>query len=334
MSAEDYEAIDISVLTVTGWFDTAQPGALYYWLGSEAHAPAARDTRHLVIGPWNHAQTYVGGATALGDWVFSEDSIIDLQKLRLAFFDRYLKGEGGTAELPDRCRLYVTGSNAWHTFETYPPQGVEYRALYLHSGGAANTYEGDGRLDWRAPEDEPPDRYTYDPEVPVIDFGALPEDRRPFQKRTDVLVYTSDVLEEPLTVIGPVGLKLYAASDCLDTDFFAYFLDVFPDGRAVLVTHRNGVLRARYRKGMDRQVFLAPNQPELFEIRLNHAGHTFLPGHRVRIEISSSWFPVQYPNPNTGNPIATDTESRVAHQTVFHDRRQPSHVLLPVVKLV
>jgi putative CocE/NonD family hydrolase len=172
----------------------------------------------------------------------------------LAFFDRYLKGEGTGETLPDRCQVYVTGINEWRTFRHYPPKEGEFRSLYLHGDGAANTLEGDGRLSWAPPEEETPDRFIYDPDAPVADL-SVPGDRRAVQKRTDVLVYTSDLLEEPLTVIGPVVINLYAASDCVDTDFVAYLLDVFPDGRVVPPTFGiPGVVRARYRKGVDRLV--------------------------------------------------------------------------------
>jgi putative CocE/NonD family hydrolase len=332
MRAEDYAKIDIPVFTVTGWYDGDQPGSLYHWRGIEASLPGSRDQRHLLIGPWNHTQTFVGGELSYGEWEFSENADVDLKKLRLAFFDRYLRGEDTGEQLPDRCKLYVTGSNQWQVFQNYPPDEVEYRPLYLSSDGAANTLDGDGHLSWAQPAYEAPDRYTYDPDIPVISSDLFPQDRRPIQKRTDVLVYTTDALEEPLTVIGPVVVNLYAASDCVDTDFVAHLLDVFPDGRAVPPALTvPSVLRARYRKGMDRTVPLTPNQPEAFTIRLPNVGHTFLPGHRVRIEISSSMYPAIHPNPNTGNAIATDTESRIAHQTVYHDGEHPSHVLLPVL---
>jgi predicted acyl esterase len=130
----------------------------------------------------------------------------------------------------------------------------------------------------------------------------------------------------------PAVVELYAASDSLDTDFTAKILDVFPGGRAVkLGTLPVGAIRARYRNGFGSPELLTPGKAEQYRIQLFDLAHTFLPGHRVRIEISSSAFPFVAPNQNTGNPIPTDTEWRVANQTVYHDREHPSHVALPIM---
>jgi uncharacterized protein len=133
-----------------------------------------------------------------------------------------------------------------------------------------------------------------------------------------------------LTVIGPVEVLIHAASSAADTDFTVKLLDVQPDGRAVSLTHLGGVLRARYRKGYERTELLEPGKPDVFRIRLSHVGHTFQPGHRIRLEISSSCVPLVDPNPNTGRDIAAETRCRTAQQTVFHDAERPSHRLLPV----
>jgi hypothetical protein len=152
------------------------------------------------------------------------------------------------------------------------------------------------------------------------------------QSREDVLVYTTGILEEAVEIVGRVFVELHAASDALDTDFMAKIQDVYPDGSAIaLGPVAAGVRRARYRNGYEKTELLTPNNPELFEIELFDIGHAFLPGHRIRIEISSSAFPLVNPNQNTGNPVATDTEWQVANQTIFHDRRRPSHVLLPIL---
>ena len=145
---------------------------------------------------------------------------------------------------------------------------------------------------------------------------------------------TSKVLEKPLDVVGRVFVNLYAATDGRDTDFTAKILDVTPDGKSLkLAPTAVGVLRGRYRHGYtaDKVQLLTPNKPELFRIEIFDIGHTFLPGHRIRIEISSSAFPNVDPNTNTGNVVATDTEWRVARQTIFHDRERPSHVELPIL---
>ncbi len=331
---EVFRQIDIPVLHVTGWWDTDQPMAMFMWRGMATHS-AAKEKQFLLAGPWTHRQTFLGGVTKLGEMEFSGDSVVDNKAVHLTFFDHYLKGKG-THDFP-RARVYVTGDNRWRDFAQFPPADVEYRKLYLHSGGRANSYIGDGSLSWAVPPaGEPQDRFTFDPENPVpsaLNGEEMPLDHRPIERRDDVLVYTTELLREPVEVIGRSYVELYAASDARDTDFTAKILDVFPDGRAVrLASLPLGVIRARYRNGLHEPQLLTPGKPERFRIDLFDFAHTFLPGHRVRIEVSSSGYPFIAPNQNTGNPVATDTEWKVAQQTIYHDAEHPSHLALPVME--
>jgi putative CocE/NonD family hydrolase len=285
-----------------------------------------------VIGPWTHGIEYQANRTTLGGLEFSNESKVDIDALRLSFLDYCLKGTSKTIDLP-RARAYVMGSNTWRELDAYPPKAMERRSLYLTSGGRANTLSGDGRLAWTAPSDGPPDRFSYDPRRPVLTRGFdAAMDQTANQRRDDVLVYTSDLLSEPVEIIGPVEVLLHAATDARDTDFTAKLTDVYPDGRALLLGPQlAGVIRARYRKGFDREELVTPGAVEAYTIKIGHVGHTFLAGHRMRIEISSSAAPFVNPNQNTGNPIATDTEWKVANQTIYHDRARPSRVVLPVM---
>jgi putative CocE/NonD family hydrolase len=284
-----------------------------------------------MIGPWTHIQTFAGGSTRAGDVALSPQAIVDMKSVHLAFFDWCLKGTSPRFDAP-RARIYVTGANAWRSDDAYPPASVVARKLYLTSGGRANSLLGDGRLTWDPPAASPPDRYTYDPKHPVP--GAteeVPRDRRPIQRRDDVLVYTSDSLAEPLEIIGNVVVELVAASDALDTDFTAILSDVTPDGRSLQLGPRIAIRRARYRNGFAREELLTPGKPETYRIELYDIAHRFQAGHRIRLEVSSSAAPTYNPNQNTGNPVATDTLWRVARQTLYHDRARPSSIILPVV---
>ena len=330
LGPEDFSRIDIPVMTVTGWFDGDQPGALHYWYGLEQHAPR-KEQHSLIIGPWTHAQTYLGGARKVNEYELAQESILDIQNLRLAFYDWCLKGN--PAPGGPRVRVYVTGANRWIETDRYPLPEVETRSLYLHSGGSANTASGNGGLSWTMPNQEPADTFTYDPANPVPSRG-ITLDHRPIETRSDVLVYTSEALTDPVEIVGRVFARVFAASDAVDTDFTAKLLDVHPDGRAVILGPSEiGVRRARYRNGYHKTEPLTPGKPEEFTIELFDIGHRFLPGHRIRVEVSSSASPYIAPNSNTGLPVATDTTWRVARQTVFHDRRRPSRVLLPVVPI-
>lgn len=329
-----FRKINIPVLHVTGWFDADQPTAMHMWRGMAQHS-AVQDEQYLLSGPWTHSQTFLGGQTSLGEMQFSGDSVIDNKSLHRRFFDYCLKETESKFDFP-RARIYVTGENQWHDFDQYPPATVQGRKLYLMSGGRANSYRGDGQLSWNLPgEDQSHDQFTFDPHRPVpsaLNGEDIPYDHRPIERRDDVLVYTSAVLDEPLEVIGRSTLELYAASDALDTDFTAKILDVYPDGRAIkLGPLPVGVIRARYRRALDRPELLKPGKVESYRINLFDIAHSFLPGHRVRIEISSSAYPFIAPNQNTGNPVATDTDWKVANQTIYHEHDYPSHVMLPVL---
>jgi putative CocE/NonD family hydrolase len=327
---EDFATIEIPTLTVTGWFDADQPGSLHYWRGLMARAPD-RNRHFLMIGPWDHVQTFQGGATQIGEMTFSPESVIDTKKLHLDFFDWCLKKTSPSFEAP-RARIYLTGADTWRTFDAYPPPEATPTRLFLTSGGRANGLSGDGRLSWQPVDDSPPDRFRYDPKNPVPgSMNELAIDRRPRQDRPDVLVYTGEVLTEPVEIVGTVTVDLQAATDARDTDFVAVLTDVYPDGRAVQLGARVGIRRARYRNGYEREELLTPGRVERYTIELNDIAHQFKAGHRIRLEITSSSAPYYNPNQNTGNPVATDTEWKVANQTIHHERARPSAVTLPVL---
>ena len=161
---------------------------------------------------------------------------------------------------------------------------------------------------------------------------AGPVDQRSLEQRQDVLVYTSDFLKESITVAGPVRVKLYAATDGTDTDWMIKLLDVQPDGYAMPVAE--GILRARFREGLDKIKLLTANQVYEYDIELTSTANVFKPGHRIRIDVTSSNFPQFDRNPNTGAPLGSGTETRIAQQTVYHGSNRLSHIVLPIVPKV
>ena len=329
---EDFRGLDLPVLHVTGWFDGDQPGAMFYWDGMMAHSPAA-DRQYMLAGPWGHAETFIGGTLTLGDMEFEPHALVDNEAEHLAFFDHYLKGTADSYDQP-RARIYVVGAEEWREFDQYPPADIQATSLYLSSGGNANSIVGDGALSWSPPaDDSPPDEFTFDPRRPVpASAGAtfLGEDRTPLHRRDDVLVYTSEEIAEAVEIVGRVVIEFHAATDARDTDFVASIMDVHPDGRAVNLGPNIGVVRARYRNGFDREELLTPGEVARYEIDLGHIAHSFEPGHKIRIDLTSSAYPAIAPNQNTGNPVATDTEWNTANQIIFHSREYPSRIILPV----
>jgi len=335
LTAKDYAQIKLPALHVTGWFDITLGGTMIYWQGMKQHSPA-KDQQYLLIGPWDHDQTMMGGADSYGEMTFTEDSIVDLAVLHRKFFDHYLKEPAAPFDFP-HARIYMTGANQWRDFEAYPPQEMVEKRLYLHSDGRANSRHGDGRLSWTKPDDQPEDGFIFDPKNPVPSaFGDMlkpkqPVDQRTVEERGDILVYTSEILKEPLEIIGEVLVELFAATDGRDTDFTVKLLDVHPDGKAVLMgSPKAGLIRARFRNGIEKQMLLTPGKVEKYTISLLHMGHVFLPGHSLRVEVSSSSYPFMLPNQNTGNPIETDTAWRTAQQNIYHSAQYPSAVILPI----
>jgi putative CocE/NonD family hydrolase len=228
-------------------------------------------------------------------------------------------------------KLFVMGRNEWVGENEYPIARTQYKNMYLHAGG---------KLDWAEPAAAAPAAsYRYDPQNPVPSLGgnnccgtptpAGPKDQRPFDSRGDILRYTSEHLREPLEIAGPVKVVLHAASDGPDTDFVAKLIDVYPDGRALNMAE--GIVRARYRAGADKPQLLQPGKRYEFTIDLVGTAVEFQPGHRIRIDITSSHFPQFDRNPNTGEPFGTSTKTRIATQTIEHAKATPSYVVLPVI---
>ena len=220
------------------------------------------------------------------------------------------------------------------------PARARETPFYLTAKTAANTLRGGGGLSKNKPNKEEPDLFTFDPRRPAPTQGGAvccnpkvfawgPMDQRPVENRQDVLVYTSGELKKQVEVTGPVRVALYAATSAPDTDFTAKLVDVFPDGSALNLT--DGILRLRYRRGLDKAELAHPGEIYPLTIDAGVTSNVFLPGHKIRVEISSSNFPRFDRNQNTGRAIADETALKTAQQSVYHGRTYPSHVLLPVI---
>ncbi len=243
-------------------------------------------------------------------------------------------------------KLFVMGENAWRYEQEWPLARTRFAPYYVHSQGSANSLDGTGVLTPDLPGSERPDTYDYDPDNPVPTLGGNnstwtwmkfaaepiypgPIDQRPLERRDDVLVYTSRRLDADLEVTGPLEMVLYASSWARDTDFTAKLVDVHPDGRAIHLSE--GILRARHRKSLERVELLEPGEVDEFRIQMAPTSNLFRAGHQLRVEISSSNFPRFDRNLNTGEDMFRSTRAQIAHQTVLHDHRYPSHLLVPVI---
>ena len=328
--------VTVPAINFEGWYDLFVNGAIENFVGMRKNGGSqlARDGQRLVIGPWVH----LGWQQKVGDIDFGPEAVSPMPELMKRWYDYWLKGVKNGVDTEPRVRVFVMGANKWRTSNDWPIEGTEYRKYYLHSKGAANTASGDGTLDTKKPDAEgPADQYKYDPKDPVPSIGGRfqqvvppgPRDQRPLLTRSDVLVYTTPPLENDVEVTGPIAVTLYAASSATDTDFTAKLDDVHPDGTSMLISY--GIQRARYRESQARQSLIKPGQTYKYTIQVWPTSNLFKAGHRMRVEISSSNFPMFDRNPNTGHPFGQDSELKIADQTIFHDKDRPSMITLPIV---
>jgi hypothetical protein len=342
---ERVQDIDVPVCQQAGWYDPYVAAMFRLWNGvkDHGHSDRARKNQKIYVVPWTH---HIPEGSRLGDLDFGPHAYVDLNVEDLRWFDYWLKGmDTGIMDEPP-VKVFVMGRNEWRFEYEWPLARTAFTPYYLHSQGRANSINGNGTLTPDPPGDEPPDQYEYDPDNPVPTLGGNnstwtmmkfaaepifpgPLDQRPLERRDDVLVYTTPPMSEDLEVTGPLSVVLYAASSARDTDFTAKLVDVHVDGRAIHIAE--GILRARHRKSMESVEFLEAGEPTEFRIELAPTSNVFLRGHRLRLEISSSNFPRFDRNLNTGEDIATGTRFQIAHQTVIHNSRYPSHILLPVI---
>ena len=319
------------MLNLTGWYDYFTMGSLdaFSTLRGRGASEATRAGQRLVVGPWNH-MTLVPRSD-MGD---NAGLFVDASpgSPLMRFFGHVLKGEepGYFDEPP--VDIYVMGDNVWRQEHEWPLVATEWTPYHLRSSGAANTIEGDGRLSIERPGDEHPDTFVYDPSDPVLGAklpgntqGDAP-DLNSVAQRDDVLVYQTPALDEPVEVTGPVRLELWARSSVADTDFTARLIDVFPDGQAVSLCQ--GIVRTG--AVIDNP---EPGAVYRYEIDLWATSNVFGPGHRIRLDISSSDYPMYELNPNTGQRITHDPSGDTipATQHVFHDELHPSQLILPII---
>lgn len=328
-----YQKINIPVYLMGGWYDYYAGAALTSFQRLKEVHPAT-DVR-VVINPSNHLNRVVDGRD------FGEYAGKDEIALAIRWLDHVLGGtENGIGDEPP-IKIFVMGINEWRFEREWPLARTAFTKYYLHAPEEGRH----GRLDVQVPVDEPPSRYVYDPDNPVPTLAgnhsviddALADsiragimDQRPNETRSDVLVWSSDPLEQPVEVTGPIVVQLHASSSAPDTDFVVRLIDVSPDGTALNLTE--GILRARFHRGIyDAPELLVPGDIYLFTVTLQPTSNVFLAGHQIRLHVTSSNFPLWDRNPNTGHPQGMDDEVQSAKQRIYHDHTRPSHIVLPII---
>jgi uncharacterized protein len=306
----------------------------------EAQSPGAFNI--LVMGPWVHGGWASGKGDLLGDVRFDAPTAeFYREHIELPFFNYFLKDKG-KQDLPE-AYLFETGTNQWRRFDSWPPKSAVPKLLYLNVGGklSFNPPGAKGQTDF--------DEYVSDPKKPVpfmpgISPGMaqryMVDDQRFAARRTDVLVFQTDVLEEDLTLAGPITPSLHVSTTGTDSDWIVKLVDVYPDRfpdekgatdnslGAYQQLVRGEVMRGKFRNSLEKPEPFVPSQPTRVEFSVPDTFHTFRRGHRIMVQIQSSWFPLININPQKFMNIneATETDFQSAIQRVYRSPNLPSAI--------
>ena len=341
---QDDMKLNLPGLWFMSWYDVSiGPNLALYNLVRKTASPEIGNQQWVVIAPVGHcAYKRATADTVVGERSMG-DARLDYDEIVYGFFDRFLKGETSKRldSLP-KVTYYTMGINKWQTAEAWPPAGAQPVTWFLSSAGKANSLYGDGALSTAPPSSDTADSFTYDPANPVLAYGgnvcctgtaiqAGSFDQRRMEARHDILVYTSEPFEEGVELSGPITPTLYVSSDAKDTDFTVKVIDVDPDGRAFNLDE--SIQRMRYRDGYDKPVVWM-ERGKVYKVTLQPltTSNFFLPGHRLRVEVSSSNFPRFDRNLNTGGKNYDEAVGVIAHNTVHHSKQYPSQLTVTVVK--
>ena len=339
--------IKCAVMTVGGWFDAEDlSGPFKTFHAIDQSNPGIFNS--LVVGPWVHGGWARSDGDHLGDVQFTaKTSEFFRANIQFPFFEYYLKNKGAT--LP-KAYVFETGTNVWRKYDAWPPAQAHAKTIYLRAGG---------KLSFEPPaEKEGFDEYVSDPAhpVPFVDYIAtsvpqryMVDDQRFAARRPDVLVYASDPLEDDVTIAGPVSPKLKIASTATDSDFVVKLIDVYPNdfpdeepviaGKGVLGRPsvrmggyqqllRGEPMRAKFRNSWEKPEALIPGKLTEVNFSMPDVNHTFRKGHRIMVQIQSSWFPLVDRNPQSfvDIPHANPEDFKKATEQVFHDKEAASGV--------
>jgi predicted acyl esterase len=320
--------VNVPVMYVGGWYDIFSAGTINsFCLTQHKGDKGARGNCRLVMEAYGHGRS---------DELRFPNSGHPETADAFRWFDTWMKNDGKGADEIPVVQYYVMGDpddkdspgNKWRTADDWPIPATT-RRLYF---GADGTLRRKPARDKQASLS-----YKYDPNNPVPTIGGAnltitkgPQDQRPIENRPDVLLFTSEKLDDYLEITGSVKVKLWASSTATDTDFTAKLCDVYPDGRSMIVL--DGIIRARHRSSMEKSELMEPGKIYEFQIDLWPTSLVFSPGHCIRVAVSSSNVPRFEPNPNTGKVSGADDKTIVATNTIYLDRNRPSHILLPVVE--
>ncbi len=341
---QDNEPWGVPALWMNSWYDVSIGPNLELFNHATMNGTddEVRNGQYAIIAPTGHCRFQTEEKETIVGERNMGDVRLDYKGLIFRWFDYWLKEEqNGVLDETPKVQYYTMGLNKWQSAETWPPESAKMVTWYLDSDGEANSLFGDGRIVGSAPATDRPDRFTYDPTVPVPSLGGgvcctgdavIPGsfDQRGVEARQDVLVYTSESMTEAIEISGTIEVTLYVGSDAKDTDFTVKLIDVQPDGTAYNLDET--IQRARFREGYDKQVFMESGKVYKLELSPLSTSALIDEGHRLRLEIASSNFPRFARNLNTGGNNWEDTEPVTAHNVVHHSTEHPSQIRLPIIR--
>jgi putative CocE/NonD family hydrolase len=314
--SESLKQIKVPALHLSGWFDTYLSGSVTGYLSLAAQA----ENQYLVAGPWVH----IPWGELVGEQNLGREALLDTDSLLLRWFNHWLRQSGDFDREP-RIRHFALGVNRWFEAENFPQQTL---ALYLHSGGRADSRKGDGALSTTVPDsDQPRDVFVYDPEVPVGAPGIGPVNQAQLELGNNLLVYTSAPLEQPLHVLGSPQLTLYCVTSAAHADFTGKLVRLRPSGQAEFVCI--GIARSSY---LFRDSGYRADSIRRWEFLLEPTSCVFAAGDAIRLEVASSAFPLYDRNPSTEvQPWLADSWNwQRSTQMLLHDVEHPSRLELPI----
>lgn len=334
VQAED--RFDVPTLAISTWADQSLDGAL-------ALAERNRSPRqHMILAPGTHCQHEEAPASGrFGELPLGEQAALPYRDWYAKWFDHWLRGQpDALAGLP-RYLYYVVGEDRWMAAGTWPPEGVQWQAWHLASGGHANGRGGDGQLLTQPPAAAAHDEFVDDPSRPVPSRGGPlcctgdpaqrsgPADQAEVEQRDDVLVYTSAPLERPLRIAGPLRVRLSVSSSAVDTDIVARLAHVWPDGRSTGI--QEGALRLQYRNGFEKGEPLVPGQTYEVVVNLRSIAYQLPAGHRLRLHIAGSSFPRLARNLHGAGDGNAQSQPVVARTRIHHGGAATARLELPVL---
>jgi len=328
-----YSRVHAAVLNFSGWYDDnyGPEGATTNFAGLlKARASEPDPQTHLLVGPWVHGVASTA-KTKSGERQFGPAAAIDYDEVVLRWMDRYLRSVPNGVEKEKPVRYFVMGDDQWREADAWPPASTS-TSYYLATPKSGDVH---GRLSTDAPREKNAlGSFLSDPEKPVLNSysSSGAHDYKSLVERKDVMTFDSAPLERDIEVTGPINADIYLACDCLDTDLWVRLLDVAPDGTAFnLMSPGLDVLRASYRDLKKGRQLLTPKRVHELHLENLITSNVFQKGHRIRVQISATFFPNFSRNLQSGELENSSAKMQKANISIYTDRRHPSRIVLPVV---